>query len=278
VPGVKITTLVDDCCFTGGLLGEHGLSILVENKYGAVLFDTGQGMALEHNIKAMGLDLSDLNAAAVSHGHNDHTGGLMKVLEMRGKDGLPIYAHRGIFNPRQKLGKDGRPADTGIPFTQVELEKEGAVFKFNYGPTEIITGIMLTGPIERLFKETSTKFHFIVKNGEFVEDPFEDDQALVVETSKGIVIIFGCAHAGVINTMNHVAKITGEKRFYALVGGTHLLKADRKQLENTLREIEKRDVNIIAFSHCTGFHSCAFFAEYFRGKYYQNDVGFSIEF
>jgi len=278
VPGVKITTLVDDCCFTGGLLGEHGLSVLVENEYGAVLFDTGQGMALEHNAKTMGIDPSGINAVAISHGHNDHTGGLMRVLEMMGKGALPVYAHRGIFRPRQKLGKEGSFMDTGIPFAQGELEKEGAVFNFNDGPKEIITGIMLTGPIERQFKETSTKSHFIDRNGELLEDPFEDDQALVVETDKGIVIIFGCAHAGVINTMNHVAKITGEKRFYALLGGIHLLKADRKQLENTLREIERRDVNIIAFSHCTGFHSCAFFAEHFRGKYCQNDVGFSIEF
>jgi len=275
--GVKITTLVDDYCFRGKLLGEHGLAILLETLHGKVLFDTGQGMVLRHNILTLNVNFSDISAIAISHGHNDHTGGLKEALAIIGADEMPVYAHEGIFRQRKKENERGELVPTGIPFGKEELESLGASFRFNSGPEEIIKGITITGPIERGFKETKTKSHFILDKGELVEDPFDDDQALIVETGRGIVVVLGCAHAGVINTLNHVEKITGEKYFYALFGGTHLLQADKQQLESTLREIERRRIEVLGFSHCTGVRSCAYFAENFSGKYNQGDTGFSIE-
>jgi len=276
----KITYLVDDYCTKAGLLGEHGLSILLEGPGGKVLVDTGLGLALDFNLSALGIDLSELDAVALTHGHNDHTGGLKTVLEKADRlssGGLPVYGHRGIFSDRVKQSDSGKLLATGIPFCQKELEDFGARFIFNTQPEEIVPGITLTGVIERTFDEIKTRSHFVYQEGEMVPDPFVDDQAAIIETDKGLCIVFGCAHAGVINTLNHAARITGEDKFYGLFGGTHLLQAGEEQLRHTLAEIERRNVQVLCFSHCTGIGAGAFFAQNFSGSYYQGISGFKFE-
>jgi len=276
VERVKLGIIATDYCFGMDTIGEHGIAVLVETPHGKVLFDTGQGLALRRNITALGWDLSGIDAIAISHGHNDHTGGLMEALKICGYREMPVYCHKDIFAERFKVSPKGE-VPTGCPFPKGELEKSGARFKLNDSPVEILPDVMLTGPIERSFAETNTKSHFIYVNGQKVQDPFVDDQALVISTSKGIVIVYGCAHAGVINTMNHVEKITGEKKFYALVGGTHLLQADGAVLENTLEEVKKRGVEVLGFTHCTGLNSIAYFNTHFPGKSCDASTGFRLE-
>lgn len=272
----KVGVVATDYCFGNDAIGEHGLTILIETKEGKLLFDTGQGLALGYNLAALGWNLSGLECIAISHGHNDHTGGLLEALKLCGDREIPVYGHKDIFAERFKVSPKGE-APTGCPFTREELEATGARFIFNDKPLELLPGIMLTGPIQRGFSEPAGKSHFIVENKQRVPDPFRDDQALVLTTKKGIVIIYGCAHAGVINTMDHVEKITGEKKFYALLGGTHLLQADQGVLEKTLGQIEKRGVEVLGFTHCTGLNAIAYFNTHFSGKNYDASTGFSIE-
>lgn len=277
---VRLTYLVDDYCTKAGLLGEHGLAILLEAPGGNVLVDTGLGLAIAYNASVLGIDFSKLDAVAITHGHNDHAGGLKVVLEQWGKGSagsIPVCAHPGVFHHRVKKDEKGKLVDTGIPFTQEELEKSGARFVFNTEPTQLVPGIMFTGEIERGFAEIKTRSHFVYQNGDLVPDPFMDDQAAIVETDKGLCIVLGCAHAGVVNTLNHVAKITGEQSFYGLFGGTHLLQAGEEQLQETLAAIEDRNIQVLSFSHCTGIGASAFFARNFSGTYYQGISGFSIE-
>lgn len=274
---VKLTYLVDDYCSSAGLLGEHGLSVLLEAPGGTVLLDTGLGLALDFNASALGVDFADLDAVALTHGHNDHTGGLKLVLEKAGKASMEVYAHPGVFTNRVKRNSSGALVSTGLPFKQAELESLGAHFVLNSEPVEVVPGIMLTGYIERGFEEIQTRAHFVSLDGDLVPDPFVDDQATVVETEKGLCIVLGCAHAGVINTLNHVADITGEKEFYGLFGGTHLLQAGNEQLKQTLSEFQRRNIRLLCFSHCTGIGARAFFEKNFKGAYYQGISGFSIE-
>lgn len=258
-----------------GCVGEHGNSILIENQNGKVLFDTGQGIALEHNLEVLDWHLDNLDAIAISHGHNDHIGGLMDVLNRMDNQEVLVYGHRDILVERLKVHSEGEKP-TGSPYTKKELEAAGAKFVFNDGPVEIIKGIRLTGPIPRRLNETNTKVHFQIIDNEKVQDPFLDDQALIIESSKGLIIVFGCAHAGVINTMNYVEELTGEKTFYGLFGGVHLLEATEDILKNTLDEIEKRDVKVLGFNHCTGIKSISYFQNNFSGEFVDASTGFSI--
>lgn len=273
---VKLKVISTDYCFRVDTIGEHGLTCLIENDYGKILFDTGQGLCTSHNLEVLGWDLSNLDGIAISHGHNDHIGGLIEVLRICKAGEMPVYGHKDIFADRIKIYPWGE-GPTGPPNTREEYENAGAKFFFNDGPVELIKGITLTGPIERSFSETNTKSHFQIINGEKLPDPFDDDQALIIETNKGLVIVFGCAHAGVINTMNHVEKLTGEKKFYGLFGGTHLLEANGEVLEKTLKEVEKREVKLLGFNHCTGINSIAYFNQNFSGQYCDASTGFSIE-
>ena len=273
---VKLTNLVDDYCFKMGLLGEHGLSMLLETPGGKVLIDTGSGLALDFNVAALGVDLSQVDAVAITHGHSDHIGGLKLVLEKAGKT-MPVYAHPEVFQERVKKNDAGDLSQTGSPFTREELESAGAEFIFHTEPVEVVPGIMLTGYIERGFEEIKTRSHFVYKDGDLCLDPFVDDQAAVVETEKGLCIVYGCAHSGVINTMNYVEKITGEKYFYGLFGGTHLLQAGEDQLKHTLAEIERRQVKVLGVTHCTGINAKSFFARNFTGKTCQIVSGSCIE-
>lgn len=275
---VKLTNLVDDYCFKAGLLGEHGLAVFIEKSGGTVLLDTGLGLALEFNASVLGVDFASIDAVALTHGHNDHTGGLKLVLERAQKKSFPVYTHPEVFSNRVKKNDAGKLVPTGIPFTKEELKSLGANFVFNTQPVEVVPGVTLTGVIKRGFDEIRTKSHFVYQEGEEapVPDPFIDDQAAIVETDKGLCIVLGCAHAGVINTLNHVADITGEKHFFGLFGGTHLLQADEDQLSTTLLEIERRQIKVLAVSHCTGIKAAAYLQNNFSGKHYQGISGFSI--
>lgn len=273
----SLKIVANDYTFNRGFIGEHGNSILLENDYGKVLFDTGQGLVLKHNLKAGGWQLDDLDAIAISHGHFDHIGGLVDALEYSKKEEVPVYGHQDMLAEKFKVSLNKEEIPTGSPYTRDQYEKAGAIFVFNDGPIELIKGMTLTGPVARKFIETDTREHFQIRNGVKERDPFNDDQSLIVETDKGLVIVFGCAHAGVINTMDYVAEITGEKSFYGLLGGTHLLYATEEVLENTLREINKRKVKVLGLNHCTGLDSIAYFRRNFSNQYISANTGDIIE-
>ncbi|MTI79281.1 MAG: MBL fold metallo-hydrolase [Firmicutes bacterium] len=274
---LKITTLTEDTSNQRGLLAEHGLSFLIEYNNHKILFDTGQGPSATANAKMLGIDFKELDFIVLSHGHYDHSGGLYSILRKSGP--LDIYAHPNALEQKYKLLPPRSYRATGLPDPVQELKNSGAHFKLNHETTEIIPGLFLTGEIPRLTKyETVNPSHYVERDGSYIPDPMPDDQAMVVETKNGPVIITGCAHAGVVNTLRYGAKICGTDYIYALVGGTHLYEASTEQVDQTIEELKQLKAKKIATCHCTGFKAQMAIYQTFGDDFITNNTGSILHF
>lgn len=253
---VKISTICENRTPRPGLLGEHGLSMLLEAGGRKILFDTGAGVTLAGNAAALGLDLTRLDAVVLSHGHYDHTGGLKWVLGIQVPASLAVYGHPHIFGQKYALRKGGVPEYVGVPWKRADMEALGARFCLDRGPVDLGGGIMSTGEIPRTFQAEKSKSPFLLREGEsFAEDRILDDQALIVESSAGLIVLLGCAHAGLIETLQHVLSLTGEKRIHAVLGGTHLLNAPEAHLRDTAAALRRFGLRAIAPCHCSGIRA-----------------------
>ncbi|OGP60850.1 MAG: hypothetical protein A2V65_10635 [Deltaproteobacteria bacterium RBG_13_49_15] len=272
----RITTLVDNTVSAGkGLIGEHGLSFLIESGGRKILFDTGQGFALPHNAGILGIKLSEVDTVVLSHGHYDHTGGLKSLLSCNST--FSLIAHPGVFVQRFSK-REGRTHEIGIPMMQRDFEKKGVRMVLDQKPQPLAPGITTTGeiPIECGYEFADDSL-FILNDRRMVQDPLEDDQALFLETSRGIVILFGCAHRGPINTLKHVLKMTGTREIHAVIGGLHLMKASKERIEKVVESFSKFKVKKIMVGHCTGFDATVALYREFQGMVSPNSVGSVME-
>lgn len=272
---IEIINLVDNNVTMQGLLAEHGLSFLVRDGGAAVLWDTGAGAVINNNILSLGINPGEITAAALSHGHYDHGGGLKKVCELTGP--LQLFAHPDIFGSKYKLNADNSLQPVGIPWSQEELTEKGAIYHLDRGVSNITENILLTGEIPRrhVFEVEKNDF-FLQNNNEYIPDNLMDDQSLVVVTVKGPVVITGCAHSGIINTLEHVLDITGASRIYGVIGGLHLKEAGPERIERTVKEITRFDLEFIAGFHCTGFAASAAFARTLGDRFIYGYTGRSF--
>lgn len=272
---LKITVITENTVLKRHLLAEHGLSLLVECGGFKLLFDTGQGLAIDHNVKALKVDLTQINAIALSHGHNDHTGGLKKVLALSGPK--PVYGHPGIFDEKYSVNPAGEQSLNGVPFTREELAALGAEFRLESGPVHLSKEIILCGQVPRVTDFEGLNQHFAIKKGEEVAiDPLLDDQALFIRTPRGIVVVVGCSHSGLINILRYAQQVTGSPSIYAVVGGTHLVAANDERLHVTIQALKEMQVEKLAVSHCTGVHAQMKLQEAFGDGFVLNNVGNTI--
>ncbi len=254
---IKITILVENSAGQlSSLLGEHGFSALVEADDFRLLFDTGSGRAIIPNTQSLGLDLSEVNAVVISHGHYDHTGGLPPVLSRMEK--VPVYLGEEAWADKFALLPDGSERWIGMPAARDLLEKSGARFEMVDGPRELCPGIILTGPIPRTtdFEEVEPILR-VKKAGELLPDPVSEDQALILKGEEGITVLTGCAHAGVVNTLLYAMQLTGASGIHGLIGGFHLLFASEERLDKTVAFFKKAGIKMLAPCHCTGFRALA---------------------
>jgi 7,8-dihydropterin-6-yl-methyl-4-(beta-D-ribofuranosyl)aminobenzene 5'-phosphate synthase len=247
---LQITTLVENTAGGKGLLAEHGFSLWIEYNNRKILFDTGQGYVLNGNAKKLGIDLSDADAIVLSHGHYDHTGGLFKLDDMGKK---PIFTHKDSLLPKYSRHPDGSVHKIGIK----SVKDKTLNFKFNDKPVELYKGFHLTGVIPRItdFEDTGGQF-FCDKECQQV-DNLIDDQAAFIETSAGLFVILGCAHSGVINTLEYISKLTGSHTIHTLIGGMHLGSASQERINKTVKALKKFDIQNLYPTHCTGFNASA---------------------
>jgi 7,8-dihydropterin-6-yl-methyl-4-(beta-D-ribofuranosyl)aminobenzene 5'-phosphate synthase len=259
--------------------GEHGFSAFVETAQGNYLFDTGSGQSVVANSLTFGKDLRSVKKIFLSHGHFDHTGGLPEVLKVKGK--VDVHAHPNIFSDRIAVHKDdGRETKrfVGIPYKRGYLESLGAHFVLNVAFTEVEKGIFLTGEVPRKtsFEKPDPNLYTEV-DGKTVPDTFPDDQSLILDSEKGLILILGCAHSGMINIIQHVMEQTGKERFSAIVGGTHLDFLTPEQLEGSITFLKKLKVEKIGVSHCTGMRAACRLQLEFGDRFSYGCVGSVLE-
>jgi 7,8-dihydropterin-6-yl-methyl-4-(beta-D-ribofuranosyl)aminobenzene 5'-phosphate synthase len=272
----RITILCDNTVGPlSGTLGEHGFAALVEWDGDSLLFDTGQGETLLHNALRMNRDLHKVAQVALSHGHYDHTGGLLPLLRTCG--GKEVFAHPGVFARRYRVKDTGESTAIGIPYDEAYLRGLGARFDIADGFREIAPGMCLTGEVPRLAPFEKGDTGLCCDDAGCAADPLVDDQSLVIRTKKGLVLIMGCCHAGVVNTIEHVRKETGIDEVHAVIGGTHLCFCTPQQLDETVRALRSYSVKKICPGHCTGFTAAARLAREFPGQFHPAHVGYTLE-
>ncbi|MDK2820926.1 MAG: 7,8-dihydropterin-6-yl-methyl-4-(beta-D-ribofuranosyl)aminobenzene 5-phosphate synthase [Clostridia bacterium] len=273
---VEIINLVDNTATKHGLLAEHGLSFLIRVNGEVILFDTGAGNTVVHNAREMGIDLSQIKKVVLSHGHYDHAGGLKKVCEVVNKS-LPIYCHPETFSLKYRVDKNKKPIYIGTPWTKEEIEKIGGIFNLNCGPVELTDGVKLTGQIPRDCDFEDLNEVLCVKSGSgYVVDRLLDDQSLIIDTPKGPIVVLGCSHSGLINTLQYVLSLGKYNHIYAVIGGTHLKDASLSRLEKTMTLLPKFGIEHIIACHCTGFLASAKLYQTLGDKFCFNYVGRSF--
>ncbi len=251
----RITCLINnDVAFDSRVWGEHGLSFLIESSEGKVLFDTGQsGEALAHNLAVLNLSLQDVNDVVLSHGHYDHTGGLPYLLTLPKR--FNIIASEHVFEP--KFSTRYNPLRyIGLPVSRQMLETSANLI-LSEEQVQVLPNVFVTGniPLQSEF-EQGDKPLVLLENGKTKPDPVADDRAMVLALSDSLIVLLGCCHAGIINTLRYVQN-TFQKPIFAVMGGSHLKPASPGRIAATITTLQTEFSSIQRYhlNHCTGFEA-----------------------
>jgi 7,8-dihydropterin-6-yl-methyl-4-(beta-D-ribofuranosyl)aminobenzene 5'-phosphate synthase len=236
-------------------IGEWGFAALVEADGKKILFDTGaRPNTVLENAKELKIDLSGVQEVILSHFHDDHTTGLMTLRRELSKSNPAalsrVHVGKGIF-----LERRGRDQNSMIAMKK-DYEASGGKFIVHDKPEEILPGVWLTGPIPRVYPEKNYPAGVEVATGEgWAEDNLPEDQSLVFNTSQGLVLLAGCGHAGIINTLEYARKFIRPAPVDAAIGGFHLYNAKDEQLNWTADKLKEFQIAQILGAHCTGIES-----------------------
>ena len=276
--GIRITLLVENTASGPGILGEHGLAVWIETGGHRVLFDTGQGLALPHNARELGVDVAGADAIVLSHGHYDHVGGLEWALGQA--SGADLHLHPAAIEPKFSGSGPGDQAHRiSIPFVECgEFARGDRRVVAGRGPREVTPGVWLTGEVPRSNDFEDTGGPFFLDREMTRSDPLLDDQALFLPTAEGLVVLLGCAHAGVVNTLSHIEAITGGRGpVRLLLGGLHLHRASERRMAGTVAALADRKPGLMVFCHCTGPRAVCRLQHEFPGACENGHAGMVID-
>lgn len=274
----RLTALVEDSAHERGLKGEHGLSLLVEGPSGDALFDVGQtGLFLE-NARFLGRDLSGVSEVVLSHGHYDHGDGLPALARHVAPRPLVVRAHPAALE-RKLARKGAHLEDIGLSWRPEELVQGGWAPTLTAEAGPLPWGGWLT---DRIPRRPGARHHAIGFVGtppeDLAADPLDDDRALVLPTDRGLVVLLGCAHAGLVNSLEAARELLGEERIHAVVGGFHLLAAEADEVAESISALRALGVARVAAGHCTGLRAQAALLDAFPGRAPRLATGVSLTF
>jgi 7,8-dihydropterin-6-yl-methyl-4-(beta-D-ribofuranosyl)aminobenzene 5'-phosphate synthase len=265
-----------------GLRAEHGFSALVTVRSGntssTLLFDTGSSPdALAVNAERLGIDVGDLRGVVLSHGHFDHAGGFAGLARLRGRTGLPLTVHPAVWTRRRLQLPGGRELEMPT-LSRGALEREGFEVIERRQPSLLAGGILITGEVDRVteFEHGMPPQHQAWDGHAWQHDPTViDDQALVINVrDRGLVVITGCGHAGVVNILRHAMRLTGVSRLLAVIGGFHLSgPAFEPIIDPTVAALTELAPELIVPGHCTGWRAQHALAAALPDAWAQTSVG-----
>jgi 7,8-dihydropterin-6-yl-methyl-4-(beta-D-ribofuranosyl)aminobenzene 5'-phosphate synthase len=263
----------------GAFLAEHGWAALIETTTGGqkhtLLLDAGTSeTTLLHNMVCLKINPASVEAVVVSHGHGDHTGSVAEVA-WRVEESVSIYVHPAAFRERWWIPPD-RPRRGPWRLEHKAWESAGGQVVMTEKPQQIMPGCIVTGSVPRAtdFEHPPKHLYYRDDDDTFHPDTLVDDQSLaILVKDKGLVIVSGCAHAGIVNTVRHAQEVTGEERVWAVVGGFHLGRASREIVDATIAGLEAVRPVIVSPGHCTGFEAFCAFAQTMPDQFVLNVVG-----
>jgi 7,8-dihydropterin-6-yl-methyl-4-(beta-D-ribofuranosyl)aminobenzene 5'-phosphate synthase len=272
---VRIDLLVENTARGAGILGEHGLAWCLRSGGSQVLFDLGQGMALSHNAKRMGVQLEATDSVVFSHGHYDHIGGWGAVSSAIRTAGVSL--HPAALETKFQKGSNGKLRSAGDSTFGPAMRQLGDRLRLSRIPIEIIPGVWATGEVPRKHSVEDTGGDFYCGSKGTRVDAILDDQSLFFRTDRGLVLLLGCAHAGLINTLDYVMELSGSG-VHAILGGMHLLHADATRMDFTIHALRAIDPDWLAPNHCTGDAAVALLRAAFPQKVFEMHAGQSCIF
>ena len=276
VENVKITILVDNQA-AQGLAAEHGLSLWIEAGSLRILFDTGQGAALPVNAAKLEISPDQADILVLSHGHYDHTGGVSYVLSVNPK--ISVYCHPKAVQLRCSVS-GGSARFIQIPDKAITALNKAPLCNMHWVERSVVISpdIGVTGPIPRNtnFEDAGGPF-FLDPEGR-IADSIIDDQALWIKTPEGLVVCVGCCHAGLINTLEHVRRLSGVSAIRAVIGGFHLVNADENRMERTILALRSMNPEMLVPCHCTGEKAVRKFEKAFDGRVFLAEAGKMFRF
>jgi len=260
-----------------GMAAEHGLAIWVEHHGRRILFDTGQGKALRPNTELTRNDLANVDLLVLSHGHFDHTGAIDYVLQQN--PSIAVFAHPEVLRQRYSIHSDCAPKEISMaPEEQLLIENlPDTQLHWVWAPVQIASGTYLTGPIPRVHPLEDTGGPFFTDPDGRHPDPITDDMAMWIETERGLLILCGCCHSGLINTVTHILNQSADRRIYGIIGGLHLKDASAERLAATTEALSRWNPEFIIPCHCTGEHAIDHFRKHLTTPVHTGYAGLNLQ-
>ncbi len=272
---IKITTLIENKLSKDRQLdAEHGISLYIEIDNKKILFDTGQSGNFIENAKKLNIDLNDLDYVVISHSHYDHSGGFEKLVEEYDNN-FKLFLGKDFF--KEKYSESGDIYRyVGSSFGREYLREKNIKTEYIEEIKHITENTMIITDFKRNPQyENVNETMFIKENGEYSLDKFTDEIAIVIDTEKGLVVLVGCSHPGIVNMLDTIIEKTG-KKIYSLIGGTHLMKEDDEKINKIIDYLKDNGIKQIGACHCTGRQGETMLSQQMEDAFLYNNTGDKI--